>query len=166
MKFQERVSTVVVACVMMIPLEGSTAFAQTTGHKAVPMPCRTGPLVKNLTSLNTPPCDPTDVHPQRFTRKQLEKMSRQATTAEDHTSLARYYSTEADRMTAEAAGYEEAAALHRTGPVVKNLTSPGTSQRYTYIADNLRKEADRLRQGALREEAAATTHATTVAGVK
>jgi hypothetical protein len=87
--------------------------------------------------------------------RQLREMSRDARTPEDHANVACQYRTEAVRLDAVAAKYEEAATIYGSGPIVKNLMAPTTSQRYAFIAQLLRKASDRLRQRASSEDEAA-----------
>jgi hypothetical protein len=69
-----------------------------------------------------------------ITRTEVKKLAKTAKSAEDHLRIARYFNTQADRLEANAAGYEEAAAHYRNGPMVKNLMSPTTPGRYEFFA--------------------------------
>ncbi|HEY6290132.1 MAG TPA: hypothetical protein VI455_01030 [Terriglobia bacterium] len=66
--------------------------------------------------------------------------------------LAAYYNAKADRLDAEGAAYEEAAAAYRHGPIVKNLMAPNTPARYDYFAKEFREEAKSARALAASQE--------------
>src|SRR5258708_26914965 len=72
--------------------------------------------------------------PQQITRREAHQLKATMKSPEDHLKLAQYYKAEADKLDAEAAGYEDAATTYRHGPIVKNLMSPTTPGRYEYIA--------------------------------
>lgn len=100
-----------------------------------------GPMIKNLMALTyRAPCAQASV-PQGLTAKQAKRLAATAELREDHLKVARYYNTEADRLNAQAGGYEEAAAAYRRGPFVKNLMAPSTPGRYEFLAKGLRDEA-------------------------
>lgn len=125
---------------------GPAASSQDTRAIAT-RPCRTGPLVKNLMALNTPPCGPGAAAPAA-----AKKVNRHPKTAGEHAEAARQYRAEADGLDATAAGYEQAAATYRNGPMVKNLMAPGTPGRYAFTASTLRDKADKLRRRAAEED--------------
>lgn len=182
MKLRNRILKIVGACGMLgAGFQGNAASAQVNtmprtsaepqtapleDRTPVGRPCRTGPLVKNLMALNTPPCNRSTVRdPEHLSLKQLKEMSRRASTAEGHAFIARQYLTEADRLDAVAANYAQAAATYAKGPMVKNLMAPTTSQRDAFTAQLLRKAAEGLRQRAASEDKAAS-RAETVVGLK
>ena len=94
--------------------------------------------------------------PQELTKKQVKRLAVTAELREDHLKLAGYYKAEADRLDAQAAGYEEAAAGYRNGPMVKNLISPTTPGRYEFFAKGFREEAQSNRALAVSHEQMAT----------
>jgi len=89
--------------------------------------------------------------------RDLKSAIKAAKTPADHERIAAYYDAKADRLNAEAAEYEQAAAAYRNGPVVKNLTAPNTAARYDSIAKRLRREAQSNRELAASHEQLATT---------
>jgi hypothetical protein len=107
--------------------------------------CANGPVVKNLMALSTRPCAAQAPVRQQLTKKEVEKLTATARSTEDHLKLAGYYGTKADRLDAEGAAYEEAAAAYRHGPMVKNLLAPDTPARYDYLAKGFREEAKAAR---------------------
>lgn len=78
---------------------------------------------------------------QGLTKKEVNRLSATAQTREDHLKVAGYYKAEADKLDAQATGYEEAAATYRRGPNVKNLIAPTTAGRYEFFAKRFREEA-------------------------
>ena len=90
--------------------------------------------------------------PQQLTRKEAYRLKATMKSPEDHLKLAQYYKAEADKLDAEATGYEEAAATYRHGPIVKNLMSPTTPGRYEYIAKAYREKANSDRELATSHE--------------
>ena len=84
--------------------------------------------------------------------KDLKSALKAAKTPEDHERIAAYYKAKAERLDAQAAGYEQAAATYRNGPVVKNLTAPNTAARYESMAKRLREEAQSNRELAASQE--------------
>ena len=108
---------------------------------AEPVCSQDGPMIKNLMALTyRAPCALAAV-PQGLTEKQAKRLAATAELREDHLKVARYYNAEADRLNAQAEGYEEAAAAYRRGPFVKNLMAPSTPGRYEFLAKRLRDEA-------------------------
>ena len=89
--------------------------------------------------------------------RDLKSALKAAKTPADHERIAAYYDAKADRLNAEAAEYEQAAAAYRNGPVVKNLTAPNTAARYDSIAKRLRREAQSNRELAASHAQLATT---------
>jgi hypothetical protein len=153
--FQRNTGAAQVNTIPQTPTEPRTTPAQEC--TAVGKPCRTGPLVKNVMALNTPPSDRSAVRdPKHLSLRRLKEMSRHASTAEDHANVAHHYRTEADRLDAFAAKYEDAAATYGVGPIVKNLMAPTTPQRDAFTAQLLRKAAEGLRQRASSEDEAAS----------
>lgn len=99
---------------------------------------RNCPIVKNLVAPTfRAPCSPVAV-PEGLTKKEVKRLTANAELREDHLKLARYYTAEADRLNAQAAGYQEAAA-HAAN--VKNLAAPSTAGRYEFFAEGFRDEA-------------------------
>jgi hypothetical protein len=105
-----------------------------------------GPVIKNLMALTKRPADTQKNYQQQLTKREVRRLTATAESLEDHMKLARYYNEKADSLDAEAAGYKEAAAVYRNGPIVKNLMSPTTPGRYEYRAKTLRDEANYDRQ--------------------
>jgi hypothetical protein len=89
---------------------------------------------------------------QQLTRREARQLKTTMKSPEDHSKLAQHYKAEADKLDAEAAGYEEAAATYRHGPMVKNLMSPTTPGRYEYIAKTHREKANSVRELATSHE--------------
>jgi len=75
------------------------------------------------------------------TDKDLKTALKAAKTPEDHARIAAYCRAKADRLDAQATGYEQAAARLRNSPEPKNLMSPTTPGRYEYMAKELRQQA-------------------------
>jgi hypothetical protein len=98
--------------------------------------------------------------PQQLTRSEVHGLKATAKSPEDHLKLAQYYRSKADKLDAEAAGYEQAAATYRRGPIVKNLMSPTTPGRYEYIAKTYREKANSDRELATSHEQMAKHAAT------
>ncbi len=73
--------------------------------------------------------------------KDLKTALKAAKTPEDHVRIAAYYKAKAESLDSQAAGYEQAAATYRNGPVVKNLMAPNTAARYESMAKGFRQEA-------------------------
>jgi hypothetical protein len=80
--------------------------------------------------------------PQGLTKKEAKKLAATAESRTDHLKLAEYYTMQADRLEARAAGYEQAAAAYRDGPTVKNLMAPTTAERYEFFVKGFREEAN------------------------
>jgi hypothetical protein len=98
-------------------------------------------MIKNLMALTyRTPCA-HGVVPHELSKKEVQRLTATAETREDHLKLARYYTSAADRLEAEASAYEQAATAYRGGPMVKNLMAPGTPGRYEFLAKGLRHEA-------------------------
>ena len=106
---------------------------------AAPANFQRGP--KNLMSptYQAPPAQPAVPH--ELTRKEVKRLTATAELAADHLKLARYYGVKADRLDANAAAYETAAATYRNGLIVKNLMAPTTPGRYEFLAKGFREEA-------------------------
>lgn len=109
---------------------------------AVPTANQNGPVIKNLMALTYRAPATRAATPRQLTRKEVKKLTATAESSEDHLKLARYYRAEGDRLDAQAAGYEQAAAAYRHGPIVKNLMAPNTAARYEYFAKGFRAEAE------------------------
>jgi hypothetical protein len=80
------------------------------------------------------------------TDKDLKIALKAARTPEDHERIAAYYKSKAESLDAQAAGYEQAAANYRNGPVVKNLMAPNTAARYDSMAKEYRQQAQSSRE--------------------
>jgi len=78
--------------------------------------------------------------------KDLRSALKAANTPEDHERIAAYCKVKAERLGAEAVGYQQAADSYRHGPMVKNLTAPSTAARYEFRAKSLREQAQFNRQ--------------------
>lgn len=92
---------------------------------------------------------------RELTRKQVKRLAATAESVADHMKLANYYQAEANSLEARATAYENAAATLRNGPMVKNLTAPGTPGRYEFTAKGFRDEAQFDRSQAAAHEAMA-----------
>ena len=106
-----------------------------------------GPYIKNLMSANyRPPAAPVGTR-KELTKKDIKRLSKTAETREDHLKVARFWTAEANQLEAQAAGYENAAAALRRGPVAKNIAAPSTAARWEFLAQGLRDQArsDRTR---------------------
>jgi hypothetical protein len=108
--------------------------------KSEPACSENGPVIKNLMALSYRTPWAVAV-PHGLTKKDAKRLSATAERREDHLKLAAYYKAEADRLDAEAAGYENAAAAYRRAPIAKNLAAPSTPGRYEFFAKGLRNEA-------------------------
>jgi len=96
---------------------------------------------KNLMSPTyRPPAAQASV-PQGLTKREAKRLAATAESRADHVRLAEYYATQADKLEAQAAGYERTAAAYRNGPMVKNLMAPTTPGRYEFMANGFREEA-------------------------
>jgi len=84
--------------------------------------------------------------------KELRSALKSAKTPEDHERIAAYCKAKADRLDSQAAGYEQAAATYRNGPVVKNVMAPNTAARYDSMAKGYRQEAQSNRELAASHE--------------
>ena len=98
------------------------------------------PMVKNLRAYSSR-CIPPAVVPHQLTRREVKRLTVTAKSADDHLTIAKYYEAEADRLDAQAVGYEDAAAGYRHHPMPKNLMSPSAAGRYLYLAQGFRQEA-------------------------
>ena len=126
--------------VIAIALFGLSAGA--VSARAADVSCsQNTPMVKNLRAYSSRCIGAPTAGPHELTSREVKRLTVTAKSAEDHLKLARYYEAEADRLDAQAAGYEEAAADYRHSPAPKNLMSPTTASRYEYLAQGFRKEA-------------------------
>jgi hypothetical protein len=89
--------------------------------------------------------------------KDLRAALKAAKTPEDHQRIAAYYTAKAGSLDSQAAGYEQAAATYRNGPVVKNIMAPNTAARYEAMAKGFRQEAQTNRELAASQEQMAKT---------
>jgi hypothetical protein len=78
--------------------------------------------------------------------RDLRSALKAAKTPEDHERIAIYYQEKADRLDAQATGYENEAQASRNAPVVKNITAPNAAARYDSMAKSLRDQAQASRQ--------------------
>ncbi len=78
--------------------------------------------------------------------RDLKTALKAAKTPEDHERIAAYCKAKAERLEAQAAGYEQAAASIRNAPVVKNIEAPNTAARYEAMAKGFREEAQSSRE--------------------
>jgi hypothetical protein len=106
-----------------------------------PANCRNLPVIKNLTGLKAQHVCDRMAAPQKLTKSEVKKLAAAAKSPEDHRTVARFYKAEANGLDAQAAGYEDAAATLRNGPLVKNSTSPATPGRFEFAAKGIREEA-------------------------
>lgn len=106
-----------------------------------------GPYIKNLMSPTYRPSAAPLATQKELTKRDIKRLTTAAETREDHLKIARFWTAEANKLEAQAAGYEHAAAAFRRGPVVKNLTASNTAARWEFLAKELRDEAtfDRTR---------------------
>jgi hypothetical protein len=93
--------------------------------------------------------------------RDLKSALKAAKTPEDHMRIAAYCKAKAESLDAQAAGYEQAAATYRNGPVVKNLMAPNTAARYDSTAKGYRQEAQANRELAASHEQMAKNTAQT-----
>ena len=84
--------------------------------------------------------------------RDLKTALKAAKTPQDHERIAAYYKAKAESLDSQAAGYEQAAATYRNGPVVKNLMAPNTAARYEAMAKGYRQEAQSNRELAASQE--------------
>jgi hypothetical protein len=94
---------------------------------------------------------------KELTKGEIKKLAATAKSAEDHLTVARFYRVEAHGLDVQAAGYEEAAASLRNGPIVKNFASPTTGGRLGFAAKGFRDEAKSDRAIAASHEEMAKT---------
>jgi hypothetical protein len=84
--------------------------------------------------------------------RDLKTALKAAKTPQDHVRIADYCKAKAESLDSQAAGYEQAAATYRNGPVVKNLMAPNTAARYDAMAKGYRREAQSNRELAASQE--------------
>ena len=133
------------AMVPTIAMAGLGWFVDTA--RAAEPAVERGPYVKNLMSATyRPPAAPLTTQ-KELTKRDIKWLTKTAETRADHLKIARFWSAEANKLEVRAAGYEQAAAAFRRGPVVKNLTAPNTAARWEFFAKELRNDAtsDRAR---------------------
>ena len=137
----------------------TTAVAVVAFSLTMPAFSQNGP--KNLVSptYRAPATQGTVLH--TLTQKEVNRLAATAESRADHMKIAGYYAAKADSLDAEAAGYEQAAAAYRNGPIVKNLMASNTAPRYEFFATRLREQAK-----ANRALAASHDQMATVAGLK
>src|SRR5215475_7618750 len=100
-------------------LVGSFILFAVSAWAAQPATFQRGP--KNLMSSTYRAPVVEAVVPQELTWKEVKRLTATAESAADHLRLASYYQTKADKLNAQGAGYEQAAATYRHGPIVRNL---------------------------------------------
>ena len=133
------------AMVPTIAMAGLGWFVDTA--RAAEFAVERGPYVKNLMSPTyRAPAAPLTTH-KELTKRDIKRLSKTAETRDDHLKIARFWTSEATKLEVRAAGYEQAAAAFRRGPVVKNFTASNTAARWEFVATGLRNEAasDRAR---------------------
>lgn len=125
----------------LVGLMGALGMARAGVIEKTGVPgCRQLPVIKNMTGLKAQRvCDIFTA--KELTRKDIKELTANAKSPEDHLTLARHFRTKADALDARAVSYEEGAAQVRKAPVVKNLVSPTTAARYSFIAKGFRDEA-------------------------
>ena len=84
--------------------------------------------------------------------RDLKTALKAAKTPQDHERIAAYCKAKAESLDLQAAGYEQAAATYRNGPVVKNIMAPNTAARYEAMAKGYRQEAQSNRELAASQE--------------
>ncbi len=99
------------------------------------------PMVKNMRAYTSHCTGAAAVEVHQLTRREVKRLTLTAESAEDHLKIARYYGAEADRLEAQAAGYDEAVAAYRRNPAPKNVMSPTAAAHYEYQARGFREEA-------------------------
>ena len=107
---------------------------------AQPAFSQTGP--KNLVSPTYRRPAAQAVVQKGLTDREAKRLAATAETRSEHLKLAEFYTRKADRLKAQAAGYEEAAASYRNAPVAKNLMSPTTPGRFEFFAKEMRTKAN------------------------
>ena len=75
-----------------------------------PANCRNLPVIKNLTGLKANMSAMGCPHRGNSPKVTVKKLAATATSAEDHLTVARFYRAEGNRLDAQAAKYEDAAA--------------------------------------------------------
>jgi hypothetical protein len=132
---------------------GSVQEAQ-AGVITAPKPanCRDLPVIKNLTGLKAQHVCDRMAAPKELTKREVKKLAATAKSPEDHLTIARYYTAEANGLDAQVTAYEKAAANLRNGPIVKNFTSPTTAGRLEFATEGFREEAKADRTLAVRHE--------------
>lgn len=93
---------------------------------------------------------------KELTKREVKRLAATAESRADHLKIAGFFRAQADKLEAQALGYENAAATYRNGPFVKNLIAPTTPVRYEFAAKNFRDEAkaDRSLEASHEREAA------------
>jgi hypothetical protein len=118
-------------------LSGQSVLQQGEG-----VPCRSGPLVKNIMAINTPPCStPPTAASRELTKKEVKELTKAPTSRRDYLKLSGYHQARADRFEAESVAYDKAAATYRERPTGKNLMAPNTVARFEQFAGNLHEQA-------------------------
>lgn len=106
---------------------------------SVPMVAQNGP--ENLVSPTYRAPAVQTVMREGLSNKEAKRLAATAESRTDHLKLTEFYTAKADRLETQAAGYEQAAATYRNGPMIKNLMSPTTAGRYEFFAKTMRDEA-------------------------
>ena len=99
------------------------------------------PMAKNLRAYTSHCTGAPAAEAPQLTKKEIKRLTVTAESAGDHLKIAHYYEAEANRLDAQAAGYEEAVADYRRSPAPKNLMSPTAAAHYEYQARGFREEA-------------------------
>jgi hypothetical protein len=116
------------------------------------------PMIRNLMALTYRAPAAQMAVPRELTRNDIKKLTATAKSAADHMKVARYYWEKADGLDAQAAGYEEAAAAYRHGPIVKNLMAPNAPARYEFFAKGFREQSKADRDLAASHEKSANSY--------
>lgn len=143
-----------VTAVALLALSFGSVQEARAGIIAAPKPanCRDLPVIKNLTGLKAQHVCDGMTAAEELTKGEVKKLAATAKRPEDHLTIARYYTAEANGLDAQAAWYEKAATNLRNGPLVKNFTSPTTAGRLEFAAQGFREEARADRALAVRHE--------------
>ena len=138
----------------MVPAITMAALGFAGMARAAEPAVKRGPYIKNLMSPTYRVPAPLATEGE-VTKRDIQRLTRTAETREDHLQIARFWMMEANKLEAQAAGYEHAATIFRRGPVVKNLVAPNTAARWEFLAKELRNEAtsDRARAASHEEMA-------------
>ena len=122
----------VVAIGVSVPMfaqTGNPSLTRLIGPKNFVSPTYRGPAVQPVVR-------------EGLTNREAKRLAARAKSPADHMKLVEFYTAKAERLDAQAAGYEQAAAAYMNGPKIKNLMSPTTAGQYEFFAKRLRDEAN------------------------